>query len=460
MKFHAKSTSSLFPLRWKRPAAITALAMVLATLGLWQTSEYFQERELAREMLHRQAHSVMNALVGGIQAHRRRGNFFVEQLQGSLEGLVSADDILAVAITSEDGQLLLSAGEVGLLTAPVSVVAGDFWDATGFRLVEPLELPSASGGLRERTGGGRGGQGRGRGPFGELANFPEGDSPFPAGGTFAAILILDRTQVDARCRRAAWLRGSVFAAGALLLLGVTLAWQITVRAAGRARMLEVETRHLRDLSQAAAGLAHETRNPLGLIRGWAQRLAQEGFPSPKQQEQVERIVEECDRVTARINQFLAFARPQTPVLETVHVQELAHELAILLEPDLVEKELTIDSQSLAADAVVQADREMLRQALFNLVQNAIHAAPAGTAVEILWQLRQDGTRRIEVADRGEAVPDDAVDSLFTPYFTTRPDGTGLGLAIIRHLAGLHGWECGYTPRPGGGAIFWLDGLHG
>ncbi len=220
--------------------------------------------------------------------------------------------------------MLLSAGDLGYLEDPVSVVAGDFWDAAGFRLVEPIELPPAPGGPGERAGGGpgrQGRQGRGRGPFGE-PDFSAGDSPFAAGGTFAAILVLDRSQIDARCRRAAVLRGSLFTAGALLLVGLTLAWQITLRAAGRARMLEVEARHLRDLSQAAAGLAHETRNPLGLIRGWAQRLTQQQFPSPQQHEQVEKIVEECDRVTARINQFLAFARPQQPTLEPVPVREL------------------------------------------------------------------------------------------------------------------------------------------
>jgi signal transduction histidine kinase len=65
-----------------------------------------------------------------------------------------------------------------------------------------------------------------------------------------------------------------------------------------------------------------------------------------------------------------------------------------------------------------------------------------------------------VADRGPGVAADAVPRLFSPYFTTRVTGTGLGLAIVRRIATAHGWEVGYTPRPGGGAIFWLDGIHG
>jgi signal transduction histidine kinase len=64
-----------------------------------------------------------------------------------------------------------------------------------------------------------------------------------------------------------------------------------------------------------------------------------------------------------------------------------------------------------------------------------------------------------VADRGPGVEAKNVDKLFDPYFTTRADGTGLGLAIVRRLATAHGWQVGYTPRPGGGSIFWFDGIH-
>ena len=140
------------------------------------------------------------------------------------------------------------------------------------------------------------------------------------------ILLLDRTRADEQCRRAAWSRSSVAVAGSLLLLCVALVWRTTVRLAAAKGVLEAETRHLRELNQAAAGLAHETRNPLGLIRGWAQRLAEdkgvrtplcEAPDGPFRQMSPDPffLVEECDRVTARINQFLAFARPSEPQLE-------------------------------------------------------------------------------------------------------------------------------------------------
>jgi len=442
-------------MRWQSWTTIAVVIVASAALAWWQRHEYLHECELARETLHRQSHSVMNALIGGIRAHRNRGRFFANQLQGSLKGLVQSQDILAVAVTSDDGRLVLSAGKTDLLDCSPPIVAGDFWDTAAFRIVERFDLLPAPGAMHE----GGGGRGWGGGRSSKAANHIDTDSPFSAGGKFAAILALDRTETDVRRRRAARLRGSLVAAGALVLLCVSLAWRVTVQAAGRTRLLEAEARHLRDLSHAAAGVAHETRNPLGLIRGWAQRLGQSGLQSQKQEEHAGAIVEECDRVTSRINQFLAFARPCEPQLESVILKEVVDELGLLLEPDLDAKNLTLSCASVKLDETVRADRELLRQALFNLIQNAVQASPDGQTVEILIGHRQDRRKRIEVTDHGSGVSTEVVDSLFAPYFTTRQDGTGLGLAIVRHIASAHGWEAGYTPRPGGGSIFWLDRIH-
>ncbi|MDZ7617426.1 MAG: ATP-binding protein, partial [Patescibacteria group bacterium] len=104
------------------------------------------------------------------------------------------------------------------------------------------------------------------------------------------------------------------------------------------------------------------------------------------------------------------------------------------------------------------DRELLRQILFNLLQNAIEFSPEGSTVEIGLRRGHDGRYRLEVADLGSGVPAELAGKLFTPYFTTRKEGAGLGLAIVRRIALAHGWRVGYQPRAGGGAIFWMDGL--
>jgi signal transduction histidine kinase len=483
-----------------------------AAFAAWQWREYGHEQRLARQILPREAEALSSALAGRIRLHRRLGYVAREQLEEVLKEVTQSENVLAVAVVSQDGRTALSAGQTDLLRTS-ETTPGDYWDPAGFRSVSDFQLaspgfggpfgrgggppgpgagpPGSGGGPRGLGGGGRGfGRGpRWQPPADEPSPFssgppqggpsgppragpmmppyfqppPEERSPFFSSGPLVAILVLDRTQIDQHCGRAFWLRVWVTAAGGVVLICVGLAWLATVRlieARARARVLETEARYLRDLSQAAAGLAHETRNPLGLIRGWTQRLAQSDWQTPEPRQQARTIVEECDRVTSRINQFLAFARPREPSLEPVDSGELVDELALLLEPDLDAKGLRLERSIAEPPPAVQADREMFRQALFNLVRNAIQFAPAQGAVEVVVGSGQDGGYRIEVADRGPGVPAAKVESLFTPYFTTRPDGTGLGLAIVRRIAAAHGWQAGYTPRPGGGSVFWLDHIRG
>jgi signal transduction histidine kinase len=439
----------------QRLITVGGLLLAFAALAAWQGHEYGHECESAREIVANSADSVMNALVGGVRSHRRLGQFFVENIQGVLNGLVQSSDVRAVALVSEDGKSILSAGQVNLLDLRPPLTAGQRWDAAGFRLVHPFPLPVETGGPGGGHGGGRG--------WGRRWQAEESDaaSSFQPGQTVAAVLLVDRDRADRACRRAVWLRGTIVAAGWLVVLCVALAWRATVRLAearGHARSLEIEARHLRELGQAAAGLAHETRNPLGLIRGWTQRLAETGVNSREGQQQAQTVIEECDRLTARINQFLAFARPSEPKPERFDAAEVVDELAVLLEPDLGVKQLTLSR--MAPGSIILADREMFRQALFNLLQNAVQASPEKAAVETSASRQRNGTLRITVADRGPGVSSECTNNLFTPYFTTRVGGTGLGLAIVRRIAAAHGWEAGYTPRPGGGAIFWLDGIHG
>ena len=433
-----------------------------AALAAWQQHEYGHECELARQSLQRQAESVMNALVGGIQSHRRMGRFFAGQLQGALNQLAAAEDILAAGVTSENGQLVLTAGKADLLTPASPITPGTYWEPDGLRYVVDFQLsPDAEEGPPGLGGGGGRGRGWGRG-MGLLADAAE-QSPFAAGGRFMASLLLDRTHTDVANQRALRLRIWVVAAGGLVLFWLILAWWATVglvEARSRATVLEAETRHLRDFGQAAAGLAHETRNPLGLIRGWTQRLADSGLQTPEQGRQALAVIEECDRVVSRINQFLAFAKPCCPAPTSVDLDRLIGELCSLLEPDLDAKGLRLEHPAAGPDRFVRADGEMLRQALFNLIRNAVQFSPEQGAVAVAVIKGQNGCRRIEVADRGPGVRQEKVDLLFTPYFTTRPDGTGLGLAIVRRIAMAHGWQSGYTARPGGGSIFWLDRIHG
>ncbi|MBU4270566.1 MAG: hypothetical protein KKE86_09775 [Planctomycetes bacterium] len=477
---------------WHRWTTVAALLLAWGVLAAWQWQEYKAECDTARDALRRQAESVVNALVGGVRSHRRLGRFVEEQLQAALDELAKSQDVLAVAVISTDNRLSLTAGKADLLDLASPIEPGRYWDKAGFLYAAGFQvMPNMPGprmgpgpGMRPNPGArpqlGRdpneplhdeAGPDRGMGPgrrAGRRRDGPDWPPPQdmgkpPLSGRFLAVLLLDRSRTDRLIQHYAWLRILVVVAGGVVIFSVVLAWRATVRLAethGRAQLLEIETRHLHDLSQAATGLAHETRNPLGLIRGWTQRWMQAMPADGPQRRQAQAVIEECDRVTARINQFLAFVRPCKPRLAPVRPAEVVAELAALVEPDLDAKRLELVAATSTPERTIRADREMLRQALFNLIQNAVEFSPEGNVIDVSCGVGQDGPARIEVADRGPGVPAEAVDLLFTPYHTTRADGTGLGLAIVRRIATAHGWQSGYAPRPGGGAVFWIGEKRG
>ncbi len=141
------------------------------------------------------------------------------------------------------------------------------------------------------------------------------------------------------------------------------------------------------------------------------------------------------------------------------MQNLLQELTTIMQPDLESRRLAIESHMAQSFRWLQADHELLRQVVFNLLQNAVHFAPDNSTIVVTVEAGTGGRKVLRVADRGPGVSADAVESLFTPYYTTRSDGTGLGLAIVRHIATLHDWTTTYRPRPGGGSIFEIGNIH-
>lgn len=430
----------------------------------WQFYSWKTEQFLIRETVRQQAHSVMNALTGGILSHRRLGWFVQQQLNSILLGLAETPDVLAVEVATIDGGTLVAAGEMELLPAPRERSPGEYWDPIGFRLVEVLVIEPGMAGELPARGPGRGtGRGGGQGS-GEVVTHPEDpsfDQLRSEGGELITTLVLDRQRTDALLVGAGWSHAIATLAGGLMLIGLGIVWQGNLRLIeerGRSERLELESQHYRDLSQAAAGLAHETRNPLGLVRGWAERITHADATPDERAEQGKMLIEECDRVTARINEFLSFARPTSMVLSGVDPIGLGKELQAILQPDLDAKEMTMTVRSDDSVGDLQADRELLRQALFNLLQNAIQASQPGASIDLCIGLDPQHCGRIDIQDRGPGVAEDQIDSLFSPYFTTRERGAGLGLAIVRRIAVAHHWTASYLPRPGGGSIFRLEGM--
>ncbi|MCS7238847.1 MAG: HAMP domain-containing histidine kinase [Thermoguttaceae bacterium] len=455
------------------PAFLLLGALLLwAGVVVWQWSEYRREIEIWAKHLEGQGQAILSAVVGGVRGHRRMGQFFVDQLEAMLEEIAALPDVRAVGIFSLESDYQLVLGEKAELEPLRTALAARgedqvLWTNKGVCLVRVFELSPERfppGGYGPRRGEGRGPRWREWTPERGAQNAAPGqqapDSPLALGGRFAATLLLSRESFDSLGRNAFVLRAVVVGLASLLLLVSTVAGAAVLqrqRLAAAKDLLAAELRHHESLAAAASGLAHETRNPLGTIRMHAQSLSEAEQPAVVATARA--IVEECDRLATRINQFLAFARPVEREEQWVECEEVLRDLEAVLRPDLELHQVSLVWDVAPTLRRIRADREILRQVLFNLVSNAIAFSPPMETVEVKILPIGGNNWRIEVMDRGPGVPEEHRSKLFTPYFSTRPGGSGLGLAIVARLCRACGWQVTYRPRAGGGAIFEIAGRH-
>jgi signal transduction histidine kinase len=266
--------------------------------------------------------------------------------------------------------------------------------------------------------------------------------------------------------QAQWLHARLAAAmvgvvGLMVALGLGQLWAMSRRNAAyvvQLRLAEQEKQALEELNLVGAGLAHEIKNPLGVIRGTAQRLCEADIDGTEAAAAPEIIVDEIDRVTSRIDELLSFARPREPVLRAVSLMTVCRELELLMAGDFYDNGLVFELPQ--HDLCVQADREQLRLVLFNLLHNAVRFASGTGTVRIDWvNASADEWCVLRVRDHGVGVADNMKSKVFAPYVTSGAGGTGLGLAIVKRIAMSHGWKIACRDAPGGGALFDIADIH-
>jgi two-component system, NtrC family, sensor histidine kinase HydH len=263
-----------------------------------------------------------------------------------------------------------------------------------------------------------------------------------AGGLALRFLIeVEPVQANS-LRDAASLTLAVGALAAAALLGV--AFVLIRREARRqadARARERE-RRLASLGEMSAVLAHEIKNPLASLKGNAQLLARMLPGGDKPRAKADRVVDEAMRLEQLTNDLLQFVRTGTIQRTEVDPAALVSDAAAS-----VAGEVTVDAAE--APPAWSLDAGRIRQAVINLLDNAVAAGPPVTVAV----RRERGRLIIEVADRGPGVAEDDRDKIFEPFFTGKTQGTGLGLAIVRRVVELHGGAIAVHPNPGGGALF-------
>lgn len=233
---------------------------------------------------------------------------------------------------------------------------------------------------------------------------------------------------------------------AILLLSLLTAWAF-VRSR-RAEMRQAELEHLAHIGQLSAVLAHEIRNPLGTIKGFAQLLAEQAPPALVPL--LEPILSQAARLEQLVRDLLLYGRPPKPVPSEVTVGEILDRLRThASQLSLPHVDFRFHS---CFTGTIRTDRDMLDQALLNLLRNAAEAVrereDAIVSVEI--DSAAPGIR-ISVADNGPGFSVQALERLFQPFFTTKAFGTGLGLSTTRNLVRSLGGSLAVSNPAAGGA---------
>ena len=216
-----------------------------------------------------------------------------------------------------------------------------------------------------------------------------------------------------------------------------------------------EGERLAALGQMAATVAHEVKNPLSAIKSIAQVMKEDEALGEQHARDLTLIVSETDRLSKSVTQLLSFARKQPLSAVPVDAGELVRSVAALFRVDADEREISLQYQIDGAVELNGVQTAAVRDALSNLVLNALQATPAHGHVTIGSSLTEREVT-FSVADSGPGIPADLRAKIWEPFFTTRQRGTGLGLAIVRKRMEEAGGSAQLVPSSnGGGARFEL-----
>ena len=209
-----------------------------------------------------------------------------------------------------------------------------------------------------------------------------------------------------------------------------------------------QSQRLASLGSLAAGVAHEIRNPLSSIKGFATYFKERYRDNPDDSQTADIMVQEVDRLNRVIGQLLDYARPMTMNRRETAIQTVIQHALRMIESQAREKGVVIQTELQADVVAVLIDPDRIKQVFLNLYLNAIGAMEGGGILSVALLSMTDRRIRIEVRDTGVGIDPKDLDRIFDPYFTTKSSGTGLGLAIVQKIIEAHRGEIQVASTPG------------
>jgi two-component system, NtrC family, sensor histidine kinase HydH len=219
---------------------------------------------------------------------------------------------------------------------------------------------------------------------------------------------------------------------------------------------QVETnKRLAAIGKLAAGVAHEIRNPLSSIKGFATYFGERYEDQSKDREIAQIMVKEVERINGSVTQLLEFAKPLTVEKKQVNIKEMVTHSLKLVHHDLDQKNIETRVDIDTKKPVIHTDGDRMNQVLLNLYINAIEALDDKGTLEIQVKDLEDKLQ-IRVKDNGRGMDEASLDLIFDPYFTTRPRGTGLGLSIVHRIIENLGGSIRVESKKGEGTCFIIN----
>ncbi len=216
-----------------------------------------------------------------------------------------------------------------------------------------------------------------------------------------------------------------------------------------------QAERLAALGEMVAGVSHEIRNPLGIIRSTAE-LLHTRIESERQKRFTSIIVEEATRLNDILTEFLDFARPKTIRPTRCYVEDVLERNLKMIEPECIKLGINVERYYQNGYCRLEADMELLYRAFFNLIANALQAMPSGGTLRVrsAWLNDVNGPSQVEVRieDTGFGIPPELQNKIFNPFFTTREKGTGLGLAIVQTIIDSHNGYIEVDSKAGQGTV--------
>lgn len=224
--------------------------------------------------------------------------------------------------------------------------------------------------------------------------------------------------------------------------------------------LAPEDGRLAEWGALAGGLAHEIKNPLSTMNISLQLLredlqARSSVPTAQVLPRIELLVSEIRRLQKILNDFLRLARTPELALADRDPNAILEDILAFLSPELRRQNITLVTQLDRTVRSIRVDPDQLRQALINLVRNALEAMP-GAGTLTLTSRRAGARFELDVIDTGQGIKQEILGRIFDGFFSTKPGGTGIGLAITRQIVGLHGGTIACQSEPGRGSKFTIS----